>query len=301
MGPIPVAERGRSPGVVTVVTPTLNAAEFIQTTLECVRSQSYGSIEHIVVDGGSSDDTLRIVREAGYPVRVIERPGLNQSGAVNLGFAHGVGEFFALLNADDILSATAIESGVRHLQDVPLAAVAYARADHIDDRGEKLGDYPVMHASREVMLRECVIAQPATLIRSSAYEAAGGLDESLNFAMDYDLWLRLIEAGNEFLFVDELWAHSRMHRSNKTLGQRRAVYKEVFKVLQAHGHYVPFNWIHGYAGYVADRRDQFFEPPKGSLRRALYTLSIGLWENRTKPLKFAAEYFSEMLRLHGTA
>lgn len=291
----------RVAGLVTVVTPTLNAAEFIETTIRSVLGQDYRALEYILVDGGSSDSTLRIAERFAPNVRIVRAPGSNQAAAINAGFREGSGEFFAFLNADDTYEPAAIESAVRHLQAQPEASLAYGEADHIAADGTVLGAYPVAAADIFALSRECVICQPATLMRSDAFESVGGMDEKLNFALDYDLWIRLFSLGRPFLRVRERWAQSRMHAANKTLGKRKAVYAEVFEVLQHHFGYVPFNWIHAYAGYLLDRKDHFFEPPTGSPLRAAMTMLLGLKENKQKPLTFTKDYITEMLRLHRTA
>lgn len=290
-----------SSGLVSIVTPVLNGGLFIEATIRSIMAQSYGKIEHIIVDGGSTDSTLEIIKRYHDNLQLIVAPQLNQAAAVNAGFARSTGEFFGFLNADDIYLPAAIESAVRGLEANPSAAMVYAEADHIDQAGNVLGRYPVGAADVTALSRECVICQPATLLRSSVFESVGGLDESLDYAMDYDLWLRLSARGSSLLRMNEIWAQSRMHAANKTLAKRNNVYREVFEVLRRHFGYVPFNWIHSYAGYILDGRDHFFEPPKGSPLRTIVTLLIGLQQNWRRPASFLGEYYSEIVRLRRAA
>lgn len=296
--PVACVPQGRISGRATVVTPMLNASAFVETTIDSVLRQTYADVEYILVDGGSSDATLQIAERCATNAKIIRASGTNQAAAINAGFSAGSGEFFAFLNADDAFEPTAIESAVRHLRAHPDAAIVYGEADHIGADGSVLGQYPVATADGFALSRECVICQPATLMRSDAFAAVGGIDEQLNFALDYDLWIRLLALGRPFVRVHERWAKSRMHAANKTLSKRTAVYAEVFGVLQRHFGYVPFNWVHAYAGYIIDRKDHFFEPPTGSPLRAALTLVVGLVENRRRPLAFAKEYLTEMLRFH---
>ena len=291
--------KAKVPGRVTIVTPSLNAAPFIGHTIASVRSQTYADIEHIVVDGGSTDGTADISRTLAGTRQTIVVPGLNQAAAVNEGFRRSTGEYFTFLNADDTLEPEAISRGVAALEKNPSAALAYAAADHVDADGSTIGPYPVGDATLPALSKQCVICQPAVLMRSDAYANSGGLDERLQFAMDYDLWLRMVRDGRLLIRYDEVWAQSRMHKNNKTLGRRRAVFHEVFAVLRHHLGYVPFNWVHAYAGFLLDGKDHFFDLPTGTPLRTLLTLPLGYFLNPRKPLTFTREFFAEMRRIHG--
>ena len=287
-------------GLVSIVTPTLHAARFLRETVESVLSQTYHPIEYIVVDGGSCDDTGAIARGMSERLTFLSAPGLNQAQAINYGFARTAGEFFTFLNADDTLYPQAIESAVAALGAAKTAPFVYAEGLHVDALGRPIGAYPSHPFSSEALRRECFICQPATLIRAEAFMAAGGVDESLETAFDYDLWIRL-SAGGHPVRVNELWATSRMHAENKSLQYRKLVYGEVFAMLQKHYEYVPFNWVHAYAGYLLEGKDYFFDSPSGSPRRTLLTLRLGLLENRRHWLRFLREFAFEVSRLKHAA
>ena len=284
-------------GLVTIVTPTLHAARYLRETVESVLGQTYHPIEYIIVDSGSDDGTSSIARSLAGTARFLSAPGLTQAQAINYGFRHAGGEFFTFLNADDTLYPHAIASAVAALRSAPDAPFAYADGLHVDSLSRPISAYPSRTFSHEALRRECFICQPATLIRSSAFSDAGGLDETLETAFDYDLWIRLTGENERPLKIDDLWATSRMHEQNKSLRERATVYGEVFGVLQKHFGYVPFNWIHAYAGYLIEGKDYFFERPTGSPRRTLLTLRLGLWENKRHWVRFAREFVQEVFRL----
>lgn len=286
-------------GLVSIVTPTLHAARFLRETVESVLSQTYAPIEYIIVDGGSSDDTHSIARSAEEKLTFLSAPGLNQAQAINYGFARADGEFFTFLNADDTLYPHAIESAVAALRNAPTAPFAYGEGLHVDSIGRPMGSYPSLPFSQDALSKECFICQPATLLRAQALADAGGLDESLETAFDYDLWIRL-SAAVAPVRVDELWATSRMHAENKSMQHRSVVYDEVFAMMKKYYGYVPFNWVHAYAGYMLEGKD-FFAPPTGSPRRTLLTLRVGLWENRRHWARFLREFTTEVLRLKAAA
>lgn len=288
-------------GLVSIVTPTLHAARFLPETVESVLGQTHQAIEYIIVDSGSSDETASIARSAAGRLTFLSAPGLNQAEAINYGFDRSRGEFFTFLNADDTLYPGTIESAVAALRSLKNAPFAYGEGLHVDALGRPIGTYPSQAFSHDALQRECFICQPATLVRASDYAAAGGLDESLETAFDYDLWIRLSAGARLPVKVDELWATSRMHAENKSLQRRAVVYGEVFAMMHKHFGYVPFNWVHAYAGYLLEGKDYFFEAPTGSPRRTLLTLRIGLWENRRHWMRFLREFGAEVFRLRYAA
>jgi glycosyltransferase involved in cell wall biosynthesis len=127
-------------GLVSIVTPCLNSARFVRETIESVAAQDYPRIEHIVVDGGSTDGTLEILaRYAG--LTVITGPDRGAADAINRGFREARGEYFNYLNADDVLLPSAISAAVKALEEVPDAAGVYGDASWIDETGAAIGPY----------------------------------------------------------------------------------------------------------------------------------------------------------------
>ena len=279
--------------LVSIVTPCFNAAQFIEETVQSVLAQDYPRIEYIVMDAGSTDGTLDILKRYQGRLRWVSQRDRGAADAINRGFSLSHGEIFAFLNADDLYLPGAIATAVRALQADPKAAAVYGDAWWTTESGEHIGPYPVRDFDRDLLGRECFICQPAAFIRREAFENAGGMDPELHLTFDYELWMRLTRVYEMRRIAGRL-ASSRMHRSNKTLGNRREVFRETFRIMRRHYGYIPFSWIYAYVSNRADGRDQFFDPLRPSMLRYLESLPMGLFLNRRKPGRYLAEWCSIM-------
>lgn len=277
-----------SSGLVSIVTPCFNAERFIREAIESVAAQDYPYIEHIVMDAGSTDGTLAIL--AQYPHLIVHSgPDRGAADAINHGFQRAHGEYFTYLNADDVLLPGAISAGVKALDENPSIAGVYGDGLWIDEAGAPIGSYPVRDYDPKLLASECFICQPASLIRRSAFEAAGMLNPEYDLTFDYEFWMRLARVGT-LGYIRVPLALSRMHRGNKSLGQRSAVLTETFRVLRQHYAYVPFRWVYAYECVQSDGRDHFFDPPRHSIRLFLKSLAAGLSLNPNARFRYAAEW-----------
>jgi glycosyltransferase involved in cell wall biosynthesis len=277
--------------LVSIVTPVRNGERFVAQTVESVLAQGYPHLEYIVVDGGSTDGTLDVLTRFADRITIVRGPDVGQADAINRGFALARGEVFGWLNADDLYLPGAIEAAVRVFGERPDVGVVYGEADHVDDNGRLIDAYPVEPFDAAMLERRCFICQPASFVRRAAFAAAGGLDPALHYALDYDLWIRLSRV-TRFAFVRKLLAHSRMHSTNKTLGFRREGYRETMELLRRRFGYVPYEWIYGYASYLLDRKDQYFEESHATRPKVLLSLALGLARNPLHPLRFVRDWMS---------
>ena len=220
--------------LVSVVTPSLNQARWLPQALESIRTQTYPRVEHIVVDGGSTDGTLEIL-EGADGVRWVSEPDRGQSHALNKGFALAGGDIFGWLNADDAYEPEAVGAGVKALRESDVGLV-YADVTRVDDDGSnprRIRSRPQW--DRWTELNEgCGIYSPSVFFTRDAFEAVGGLDESLHYVMDYDLWLRI---GKRFpvRHVDAVWAVQRLHGAAKTMAEPDRFWPERLAVSRRHG------------------------------------------------------------------
>ena len=218
--------------LVSIVTPSLNQARYLREAIDSVRGQSYPSVEHIVVDGGSSDGTLDILREYDG-LRWLSEPDSGQSHALNKGFAMAHGEVFGWLNADDAYDRLAVERALAALEGVGLV---YADVTRVNDDGvnpRRIRSRPTWDLWTELNAGNGVYS-PSVFFTREAFETVGGIDESLHFAMDYDLWLRI---GSRFgaRHVDEIWGVQRLHDDAKTSRYFDEFWPERLTVSRRHG------------------------------------------------------------------
>jgi glycosyltransferase involved in cell wall biosynthesis len=246
---------------ISIVTPSYNQGQFIERTLQSVASQSGGEIEHVVFDGGSTDNTVDVLKAFQPPVRWVSKKDKGQTDAVNQGIRATDGEIIGWLNSDDIYYPGAIARVVQYFQDHPDVDVVYGMADHIDLVDHAFETYPSAPWNLEQLKETCFICQPALFFRRRVVKQYGLLDESLNYCMDYEYWLRLGKAGARFAYLEEKLAGSRLYADNKTLGARVKVHSEINDMFKKLFGKVPDRWLFNYAHVVVEQRVSRQEHP----------------------------------------
>jgi GT2 family glycosyltransferase len=220
--------------LVSIVTPSLNQGRYLREALESVRAQTYAPIEHIVVDGGSTDETLAILED--FPeLSWSSDPDRGQSHALNKGFALATGEILGWLNADDAYLPDAVEQGVKALQETG-AGLVYADVTRVNDDGvnpRRIRSRPVFDLWTELN-EGCGIYSPSVFFTRAALEQAGLIDETLHLTMDYDLWLR-IGKQRPVAYVDAIWSIQRTHAKAKSLARTDEFWPERLRVSRRHG------------------------------------------------------------------
>ncbi|MBY0053475.1 glycosyltransferase [Brevibacillus agri] len=205
--------------LVSVITPSFNQSAFIRKTIESVLSQDYPNIEHIVVDGGSTDGTLEILREyahLGDRLRYISEPDRGQSHAINKGLAMANGQIIGWLNSDDKYMPGAVAKAINALTAHPHWAMVYGNALHINAEDKITSVYPTKPFSRQALFLFCIICQPSAFVRKEVFQAVGGVDENLHYCMDYDLWMR-ISKSYAVGHIQDFLAASRLHPACKSI------------------------------------------------------------------------------------
>jgi GT2 family glycosyltransferase len=236
---------------VAIAVPSLDQGRFLPDALDSLLAQTSVGLAVAVMDGGSRDGSLAVIRR--YEDRLgywRSMPDRGQGAAINEGIARLPGtDYVGWLNADDVLLPGALQRMGSYLNTHPECAAVYGEAHIIDDGGRIVGQFPTRPFERRALARTSIICQPASLIRRRAWEAAGGVDESLHMCLDYDLWWRLSRMG-PIGFLPEPLACSRDHDATKTRAHQDRLYDEAFAVLRRHLGYVPWRWCLSEAAYA---------------------------------------------------
>jgi hypothetical protein len=218
--------------LVSVITPSLNQAQFLQQTLNSVLDQDYPDLECLVVDGGSSDGSLEIIRaNADRLAWWVSEPDAGQADAINKGLSHVHGDIVAWLNSDDYYLPGAVRAAVRALDDNPDAVLVYGNMQAVDGGGRLINMLRYPQLSLKDLLCFSIIGQPAVFIRQRALGAAGVLDTRFRLLLDHQLWIRLAALGT-ITHVDETWAAARYHPAAKNIAQARLFGPEAFQILK---------------------------------------------------------------------
>jgi glycosyltransferase involved in cell wall biosynthesis len=284
--------------LVSIVTPSFNMEGYLPRTIESVLSQDYPNIEYIVMDGGSTDGTIEILKSYGGRLQYFSEPDKGPSDAVHKGLQRAHGDIFAWIGADDIYVPGAVRTGVEALMARPEIDVVYGEGNWIDEHDAVIRRYPTLPFDPKDLEWDCFICQPASFMRASAYRRCG-LDPDVNFSFDYDLWIRMAKQGIRFEMIPQYLAGSRMHQGAKTINERKTVFDASMALLRRHYGYIPFSWAFGYAAFGNDARDQFFQPMKYSLRNYLASLPTGLRLNPTKRARFLGDWLAAPFRAIG--
>ena len=272
----------------SIVTPSYNQGHFIAATIESVLEQNYPALDYRVMDAGSQDCTVEILRSYGKELWWISEPDQGQSDAINKGFQQSRGEILAWLNADDLYCPGALGLVAREFETDPDLMVVYGDAYHIDSEGKVLDKYPSDRFNLESLALGCFICQPACFFRRRLFETVGGLDTRLHFALDLDLWIRfgITKKSNpswKFVYLPKLLAYSRMHQRNKTLANRALSLQDIIQVIERHFDIVPFNWVYALEEARAGNYDGYFARSPFKLSLFLKSVSKWVWMNRGRP------------------
>jgi glycosyltransferase involved in cell wall biosynthesis len=193
---------------ISIVTITYNSAATLEETIRSVVMQDYPSLEYVIIDGGSTDGTLDIVRKYQDRIQtVISEPDKGISDAFNKGIAHATGEIVGIINSDDILLPDALQEVARHYDpqvDVYSGLILFWN----EDTDETFPSYP--DVTFDTLKLQYNVAHPARFIRKDAYQRYGLYRVDLRYMMDIELLCRFYKQGAKFLLVDKPLAKFRL-------------------------------------------------------------------------------------------
>ena len=274
--------------LVTIVTPSYNQGPFLEETLKSVLSQEGDFfLEYLVMDGGSSDDSVGILRRYDHLVKdgrwrsgcrgvrfswLSEKDG-GQADAINKGFQAATGSILAYLNSDDTYLPGAVDNAVKHLSSRPDEALLYGEGYHIARDGARLERYYTEPFDFGRLAEICFILQPTVFLRRSLFEALGPFNKDLQYCMDYEYWIR---AAKRFKigYSPRYTANFRVYPESKTSSKRLEIPLQIVPVLREQLGCVRVNWLRG----LADERIERLLSRDGAFRRVVRKVLIeALW------------------------
>jgi glycosyltransferase involved in cell wall biosynthesis len=223
---------------ISIVTPSYNQGQFIENTILSVLNQTYKNIEYILVDGGSTDNTMDIVNKYRDKIDiVISEKDKGQSDAINKGFKLSSGTLVGWINSDDILYPQCVENLVKAYLKEPNAAIYYnPQLDFIDAGGHLLRVYnrPVPNKKHLLSVNSAVF-QPTSFYNNEILNKINYLDETIHYCMDLDLWLRLLDYSFIVAISNEAQGAIRRWEGAKTSTGQIKFLKEIKQILIKHG------------------------------------------------------------------
>jgi glycosyltransferase involved in cell wall biosynthesis len=233
----------------TIVTPSFNQGDFIEETIKSILDQEGSfTIEHIIADAGSKDETVKIIKkyaralERGtYPIKCKgvsmvwwSKPDKGQSDALNQGFRLAKGEIVAWLNSDDVYQPGALKAAQQAMKAHPKAGLVYSDHMEIDGKSRELRRLELPDFDFGYVANGNIVSQPASFMRKAALDKVGLLNPDYHYAMDYDLWMRIAKK-YEVIHVPGYWAGFRLHDDSKTVALASKFYKEERAVSRENG------------------------------------------------------------------
>jgi GT2 family glycosyltransferase len=217
--------------LVSIVTPSYNQASYLEQTIRSVLEQDYPRIEYMVIDGGSTDHSVEMIKK--YADRLaywVSEKDNGQAEAINKGFALATGEILAWLNSDDYYLLNTVSVAVRCLEQNPDVVMVYGDMFAVDGDGQTTNILRFKQLSLEDLLCFQIIGQSSVFFRRSAFEKAGPLETSFHFMLDHHLWIRLAQQGR-ILHIPQIWSAARYHPQAKNRAQAAEFGREGFQVL----------------------------------------------------------------------
>lgn len=206
---------------ISIVTPSFNQATFLESTLQSVLNQAYPTLEYIIQDGNSTDDTHLILEQYHSQLTHAEsRQDNGQAHAINLGFARSTGQIMAWLNSDDLLLPGTLNYVANFFAQHPEVDVVYGHRIIIDENGQEVGRWVLPPHNKQILLWADYVPQETLFWRRRIWEKVGGnVDESYQFALDWELLLRFQTAGAKVARLPRFLGAFRVHAAQKTSRQ----------------------------------------------------------------------------------
>ncbi len=216
---------------VSIITPSFNQSRYLEQTIRSVLEQDYPALEYFVIDGGSTDSSVEIIKRyesklAGW----VSEKDRGQAEAVNKGIKASSGEIVAWLNSDDTYQPGAIQKAIETFQQHPEAGLVYGNVLSIDENSQTFNLQTLQPYTLEDLMSFRIISQPAVFMRRAVLEQAGLLDLSYHYLLDHHLWLRIAQHA-PIVYIPQTLAAARYHADAKNLAHTTEFGREAFQIV----------------------------------------------------------------------
>jgi glycosyltransferase involved in cell wall biosynthesis len=234
---------------ISIVTPSYNQGQFLEQTIESVISQGYPNLEYIIVDGGSTDNSVEIIRK--YEKHLawwVSEKDRGQTHALNKGFERATGEWVAYLNSDDLYLPGALSRVSSEIRQNPGCCWLAGGCHTLQGSELCRCRYPEFLSSRAAWFHHCLVAQSSVFWKRELFQQHGLLDDSYHYCMDYEFWMRLVIAGRVCQPVNYPISVFRYHATSKTVSQEDCFTPEEDRICAKYSAMLP-----GAEGRLANR------------------------------------------------
>jgi glycosyltransferase involved in cell wall biosynthesis len=238
--------------LVSIVTPSYNQGKYLEQTIQSVLGQEYAQIEYLVVDGGSTDGSVEIIKKYAIPLESgsllpdrqkhasalqssidwwVSEKDSGQGEAINKGLARAQGDIVAWLNSDDYYLPGTISAVVKVLEENLDVVMVYGDMLAVDEGGQPINVLKYKQLSLQDLLCFQIIGQPSVFFRREVLKATGGLDTTFHFLLDHHFWIRIAQQG-KILHVPQTWSAARYHAEAKNRAKAAEFGREAFRILE---------------------------------------------------------------------
>ncbi|MGB0238578.1 MAG: glycosyltransferase family 2 protein [Cycloclasticus sp.] len=227
---------------ITVVIPSYNQSNYLGSAINSVLLQDL-AVELIVMDGGSIDGSMSVLEKYKNELTYWQsEKDSGQAAAINNGMKYGSAPYVCWLNSDDLFLPGGLRALLNAIKEDDKAPFVYGNVFTDSEFSGSREPTAVEKFDENRLANKCIISQPGTLIRRSAWEALDGLDAQYHMSMDYDLWWRLYKNFSSPRYISDFVAVNRDHQSTKTRNNRREHYRDSMQVVKKHYGSIPIRW-----------------------------------------------------------
>ena len=218
---------------ISIVVPSYNQAKFLPYTLDSILCQDYDDLEVIVMDGGSTDCSVNILKSYHDPRLTWEsKPDKGQSDAINQGLAKATGDILAYLCSDDTYLDDTLNYVHSYFQEHPDIDFIYGHCMATNAKGQSTGEIYARELSwKRIPMITFELPQPAAFWRKSVWDEIGGFDEEMRYRFDYDFWIRIFKHNYQMRLVNRVLATYRFHDTSKSVSERTNFVKDTVTIV----------------------------------------------------------------------